>query len=140
MTLLQVINELKAIGMRQPTVRTAGEGSIYTFMNGNGKQRYCVFFITQTTHRQDDTFDYYGFNLFYVDRLDSTLEENRVQVQSIAKDVLSNIIKTFCEYFDADVQTLVFHPFTEKFTDLTAGMYVTVEFQIPLDYICLEEF
>lgn len=140
MTLLEVVNELKAIAMTQPNIRSAGEGSVYDFMNGNPSSKYSVFFISQTTHREDENFAYYGFNLFHINRLDSTLENNRLQEQSIAKEVLSNIIKTFCNMHDAKVESLVYHPFTEKFKDLTCGMYVTVEFQIPLDYICEEDY
>lgn len=140
MTLIDVVNELKAIAMTQPNVRSAGEGSVYDFMNGNPSSKYSVFFISQTVHREDENFAYYGFNLFHINRLDSTLENNRLQEQSIAKDVLSNIIKTFCNMYDAKVESLVYHPFTEKFKDLTCGMYVTVEFQIPLDYLCEEDY
>lgn len=140
MTLVEVVNELKAIAMTQPNIRSAGEGNVYDFMNGNPSSKYSVFFMSQTTHREDDNFVYYGFNLFHINRLDSTLENNRLQEQSIAKDVLSNIIKTFCNMHDAKVESLVYHPFTEKFKDLTCGMYVTVEFQIPLDYICEEDY
>lgn len=140
MTLIEIVNELKAIAMTQPNIRSAGEGNVYDFMNGNPSSKYSVFFMSQTTHREDDNFVYYGFNLFHINRLDSTLENNRLQEQSIAKDVLSNIIKTFCNMHDAKVESLVYHPFTEKFKDLTCGMYVTVEFQLPLDYLCEEDY
>lgn len=140
MTLIEIVNELKAIAMTQPNIRSAGEGNVYDFMNGNPSSKYSVFFISQTVHREDDNFVYYGFNLFHINRLDSTLENNRLQEQSIAKDVLSNIVKTFCNMHDAKVESLVYHPFTEKFKDLTCGMYVTVEFQIPLDYTCEEDY
>ena len=140
MTLIEIVNELKAIAMTQPNIRSAGEGNIYDYMNGNPSSKYSVFFMSQTTHREDENFAYYGFNLFHINRLDSTLENNRLQEQSIAKDVLSNIVKTFCNMHDAKVESLVYHPFTEKFKDLTCGMYVTVEFQIPLDYLCEEDY
>ena len=140
MTLIEIVNELKAIAMTQPNIRSAGEGNIYDYMNGNPSSKYSVFFISQTVHREDENFAYYGFNLFHINRLDSTLENNRLQEQSIAKDVLSNIVKTFCVLHDANVESLVYHTFTEKFKDLTCGMYATVEFQIPLDYLCEEDY
>ena len=140
MTLIEVVNELKAIAMTQPNIRSAAEGSVYDYMNGNPSSRYAVFFISQTTHREDDNFVYYGFNLFHINRLDSTLENNRLQEQSIAREVLSNIIRTFCNMHDAEVESVIFRPFTEKFKDLTCGMYATVEFQLPLDNICEEDY
>lgn len=139
MTLYEVVNGLKSIAITQPNVRTTGDGSIYTFMNGNPSSKYCVVFISQTSHRQDDDFDYYGFNIFFVDRLVDNLDSNRLQIQSIAKEVLRNIIITFCEDNDCDHREITYYPFTEKFVDETAGMYASVELEIPLDYLCEED-
>lgn len=140
MTLYEVVNELKAISLRQPTVRTAGDGSVYDFMNANPSMKYCVFFVGQTSHRQDDDYDYYGFNLFFIDRLKDNLDGNRLQIQSIGKEVLRNIILTFCEKYECDYTQITYHPFTEKFVDETAGMYASLEFAIPINAICEEEY
>lgn len=140
MTLWNCVKYLKEIAMRQPSVRSTGDGSIYDFLNTKGNNKYCVVFISQTTHRQDDNFDYYGFNIFFVDRLDDSMENNRLQVQSVGKEVLSNIVRTFCNTYDCGYSTLRFTPFTEKFIDITCGMYVNVEFEIPLDTLCEEEY
>ena len=140
MTLYTIVHELETIAKTQPTIRSAAEGSVYTYLNGNPSSKYCVFFISQTTHRQDDGFDYYGFNLFFIDRLKDDLEDNRLQVQSVGKETLRNIILTFCEKHDADVSQITYHPFTEKFVDECAGVYAGVEFAIPLDYLCEENY
>lgn len=139
MTLLETVTTLKRIALSQPNIKSAGEGSIYDFMNSNPSVRYSVFFITQTAHRQDENFDYYGFTLFYVDRLVDDLDSNRLQIQSVGKDCLHNIILTFCESQDAGYTTITYQPFTENtFVDLCAGIYATVELAIPLDAICEE--
>lgn len=140
MTLYEVVSGLKAISLKQPTVRTAGDGSVYDFMNANPSITYCTFFVSQTSHRQDDEFDYYGFNLFYIDRLKDDLEGNRLQIQSIGKEVLHNIIKTFCNTYECDYGQITYHPFTEKFVDETAGMYASLEIVIPLEYNCEEDY
>ena len=140
MTLWETVMKLKEIGMRQPSVRSTGDGSIYDFLNTNGNNKYCVFFISQTTHRQSENFDYYGFNLFFVDRLDATMENNRLQIQSVGKEVLSNVIKTFCETYDANFEFIRYTPFTQKFVDECAGIYATIEFEIPVESICEEEY
>lgn len=140
MTLWETVMKLKEIGMRQPSVRSTGDGSIYDYLNTKGNNKYCVFFISQTTHREDDRFSYYGFNLFFVDRLDNTMENNRLQIQSVGKEVLSNVIRTFSDTYNADYDTIRFTPFTEKFADECSGVFATVELQIPLDYICGEEY
>lgn len=140
MTLYEVVKELQEIALRQPTIRSAGEGSVYDFMNNNPSSRYCCFNITQTSHRQDEDTDYYGFNLFYIDRLVDDLSDNRLQIQSIGKEVLSNIVRVFCEDNDCDRSTLIFRSFTEKFVDETAGCYCEVEFAVPIDYECSENY
>lgn len=140
MTLYEVVNSLKTIGLSQPTVRTAGDGSVYEFMNANPTMKYCTFFISQTSHRQDNDMDYYGFNLFFIDRLRDNLEGNRLQIQSIGKEVLRNIILTFCEKYECDYSLITYHPFTEKFVDETAGMYASIEFEMPIDAVCEEDY
>lgn len=140
MTLYQTVKILEDISKGQPNVRTVGNGSVYTIMDNNPSIRYASVVISQTTHRDDENNDYYGFNIFYIDRLDDTLENNRLQVQSIAKETLSNILKYCRSEFDWEYSSIVYHPFTQKFVDETAGMYVTVEIEISKDNICEEDF
>lgn len=139
MTLYECVTYLKSIAMKQPNVRSSWDGDIYDLMNTNPSIRYATFVVSQTTHRQTENFCYYGFNLFYVDRLDETLEDNRLQVQSIGKEILSNVIKTFEELYDGVATSIVYHPFTERFTDLCAGQYATVEIEVPISE-CYEEY
>lgn len=140
MTLYQVIDGLKNIALTHPNIRTAKDGSIYKIMNANPSVTYGVFIVTQNKHRQTEQFDYYGLTLFYVDRLVDNMEDNRLQIQSIAKQLLGNIIATFCETYDVDFPTITYQPFTEKFKDETAGQYAQFELEIPRDIICSETF
>lgn len=140
MNLYNVVEALKQIALTQPNIRTAKDGSIYNILNANPSVKYEAFVVTQNTHRQDERFDYYGLTLFIVDRLDDDLETNRLQVQSIAKEQLSNIIRTFCNEYDIDIPTITFQTFTERFQDLTAGTYAQLEFVIPVEIQCAEEY
>ena len=141
MTLYQITNFLKEIALSSPYIRTAAEGSVYTILNGNPHSKYGVFVISQTLHRQDDIWDYYGFNMFVIDRLVDDLETNRLQIQSVAKEVLANTILTFItRFYGVTHNELQFHPFTEKFVDLCAGQYVQVTFQVPKSLICPDEY
>ena len=141
MTLYQIVTGLEEIALTHPNVRTANDDNVYDIMNSNPSVKYGAFVISQTNHRQTEMFDYYGFNLFYIDRLIDNIETNRLQIQSIAKQTLGNIIATFCEDYDVDFpQTVRYTPFTQKFQDECAGMYVTLEFDIPRDIICAEQF
>lgn len=140
MTLYQVIKGLENIAIQYPTIRTAKDGSIYDICNANPSVKYGAIIITQENHKQDEMFDHYGFVVFYVDRLTDDLENNRLQVQSIGKQLLGNIITKFCEMYDIDFPTIVYTPFTQRFQDLCAGMYARFEFEIPKDIICSETF
>ena len=139
MTLLQTIDKLQTIALSQPNVRTAGKGNIYDKMNTNPSVKYGVFFITQNTHIEYEESDRYGLTLFYVDRLEDDMESNRLRIQSHGKQVLGNIITTFCNEFDIDFPEITYTPFTEKFVDLTAGVYATISFNIYKNSICADE-
>ena len=140
MTLYETIDWLKKIALKHPNIGSASEGNIYEYMNANPSVKYGVFFITQGTHSQDEMFNHFEFTLFYVDRLVDDMEENRLQIQSIGKEILSNILTFFCEEFDAECDNITYQPFTQKFVDTTAGIYSTITIDVPKDVICPEEY
>lgn len=140
MTLYETIDWLKKIALKHPNIGSASEGNIYEYMNANPSVKYGVFFITQGTHSQDEMFNHFEFTLFYVDRLVDDMEENRLQIQSIGKEILSNILTFFCEEFDAECENISFQPFTQRFVDETAGIYSTITIDMPKDVICPEEY
>ena len=141
MTIIQAAKYLEQIALSSPYIRTTKEGSVYDIMNTNGKIKYGVFVLSQTQHRQDDLFDYIGFNAFVIDRLDDDLESNRLQIQSTAKEVLANIVLTFKNrFYGSTFEQLVFHPFTEKFTDLCAGVYCQLNIKVPRALICEDSY
>ena len=141
MTLFETIRSLQTIAGTNPYINSVGDGSIYDFMNANPSIKYGVFFVSQTTHRENEYFDWYGFNLFVIDRLIDDLDGNRLQVQSIAKEVLSNTIKTLCsKYLGITHNEIKYVPFTQRFTDECAGQYATLELKVPKTIICEEDF
>lgn len=140
MTLYQIIQILKQIALTQPNIKSATDGSIYEVMNTNPSVKYDVVHFSQTTHQSDEETDYYGLNIFYVSRLEDSLEDNRLQIQSIGKEVLDNIIRTFCENWHIDFPTITYTPFTQKFNDLCAGCYCNLRLELPKEIICADDF
>lgn len=129
MTLYNLIDILKKIGLQQPNIRTAEEGSVYDIMNANPSVKYNAFVISQQNHRKSEQFAYYTFNLFVVDRLVDDLESNRTQAQSMAIETLSNIIYTLENVYDVEIESdMNFTTFTQKFKDECAGAYLQVTF------------
>lgn len=124
MNLLQTISTLKNIASLQPNVRKVDSGDVYDIMNGNGSIEYPCVVISQNNHSEDERMWHFSFTLFYIDRLLDNLDSNMVEIQSIGQEVISNILRQFSDYADVDFPTNVrYTPFTQKFVDLTAGMY-----------------
>lgn len=139
MTLYKLIEIIKEIASKHPNVGSVNEGDIYT-INSSPSVKYANVTITQTTHTQDETYDHYGFTLFYTDRLVDDLECNRLQIQSIGKSMLSNIITFICNEFDVECNSITYQPFTQRFTDECAGVYATLTIDVVKDTNCAEEY
>lgn len=137
MTLYQVITTLQDIATTQPNVRTATNGDIYEVMNGNPSVKYGVFHITQNNHQTFPDYDIYSLSLFYLDRNEDD-DANTLQIQSIGKEVIDNIVKIFCEGFDADFPTITFTPFTQRFDDDTAGVFANIQLEVYKDWNCAD--
>lgn len=140
MTLLEIIELIKSTALMQPNVNAFSEGSIYDYMNANPDISYSVVFLTQQSHRETEGFMHYSFYIFYVDRLQSDLESNRALIQSDGMRVLSNIIRTVCDNLDIEVPDVTYVPYTQRFVDEVAGVYVSVEFTVPIEDICAEKY
>lgn len=140
MTLLEIIGLIKSTALMQPNVNSAVEGDIYNYLNSNPSIDYSVVFLTQQSHRESEGFMYYNFYIFYVDRLQSDLESNRALVQSTGMRVLSNIIRNVCDTLDIEVPDITYVPYSQKFVDECAGVYANVEFVVPIENVCGEEY
>ena len=139
MTLQEIIKTLQGIALTQPNIRSVGEGDIYETLNAEGSTKYAYFFITQNKHQQTEDTDRYSLNVFYIDRLEDN-KENKLQIQSIGKEVLNNIFTTFCDDFDAEMSGVDFQTFTERFSDMCAGVYATVAFEVMRETTCAEYY
>lgn len=142
MTYQQVIRELCKIAKTQHNVRYTGYGDLYRDLDSDPNIKYDVVYITPNQHTSDEEtgFDRYNLNLIYISRLENTEGDNCLQVQSVGKEILTNIIRIFCERYDSDVYgTIVWQMFTQKFGDLCGGCYCIVQLEVPQDSICIDE-
>lgn len=139
MTLRQTVKELERIALTQKNVRYVGEGDLYRDLNANPSIKYDVMYITQNQHQSVDGFDRYSFNLFYISRQEDLDAENSLQVQSVGKEVIENVVRIFCESYDADVYgTTYWQPFVQRFQDLCVGIYAIITIEIAAD-TCIDE-
>lgn len=133
MTLYRLFKELEDSALLEPNVRTIVENDIYR-INSLADIDYRIFAITQNQHRSNEAFMTYSLNLFIVDRWDETLD-NQLNVQSDAIVALKEIIDRFMDkhpdfWFNG---TVMYQPFYQRFKDVTAGVYATVEINVPID-------
>lgn len=141
MTLFELIQIIKNIALKQPNVRTFGEGNIYNILNANPSVEYDAVILTQGTHIQDTKFNYFNFNLFYVSRLVDNLETNRLQAHSIGVEVLSNIVQFLSDAYDIELNgNISFNTFTEKFSDECAGVYAKITLVVEKEIYCGEVY
>ena len=141
MTLQDTINTIVSIAKTQPNIRTVILDDIYR-LDAMPNAKYCVFGVTQNTHRWADNMLQISLNLYYIDRL-TTDSHNELQIQSTGIEVLQNIISAFVEKCNLSVYNSIveFHTFIQKFSDLTAGAYATLSFEIPTASTdCFEDF
>lgn len=138
MTLYSIVNTIKNIALTQPNVTATGEGDLYADFINNGNVKYATVYIVQQAHTSNlvnDT-ETYNFIVYYIDRCD----DNAVEIQSHAKDVLKNIVTSTCNALQADCNRIEYRCFTQKFLDLCAGAYATFSLQITSDSICPEDY
>ena len=130
---------METIALNQHNVRYANYGDLYRDLNSDPNIKYDVFYITPNQYTLEGDFNRFSFNLFYISRLENVDGDNMLQVQSIGKEVLDNIVRVFCETFDAETYgSIYYQPFTQRFADECAGIYMTVTLVVPVDSICGE--
>ena len=129
MTLKELINTLLKTARKQPNIGYTGEGDIYT-LNTMKNLEYSVFFVTQQQHQQSEDTITYNLILYYIDRLVED-DANMLDIQSNGIIMLGNIINTFINENDADINyDITYQPFTHKFADKCAGVYANVKIEV----------
>lgn len=140
MKLKEIIDGFNDIALRQPLINEyIKTGNIYD-LSKERTARPSVFCVTQGTHSTNIEEGYSTYNLFlyYVDRLKSD-ESNKIEIQSAGIETLKNILRVFAKEYDAEITTADFDVFTERFTEMCAGVYCTVSI-ISYEDNCIEDF
>ena len=133
MTLHEVIQAIEGVALLQPNVRTIVRQDIFR-LNGRPDVKYSAFGWLQREHsgEADSDLTNYGFTFFYVDRLAADME-NEVAVQSEGMTVLGNVLRLLADY-GVMPTTWTMRAFTQRFSDLCAGVYCNVTFEVQDDW------
>lgn len=126
MTLLELINNIKAVAEAHPEVNTIVENDIF-LLNEMADVRYGVFAYTQGAHTSSAERDSitYNFTFLFVGLLADD-RSNITALQSQAIEVLDNILRTLYDMGDITIGDYSFQPFNRRFTDDCAGCWVDV--------------
>ena len=137
MTLYQTVQEIIEKAKTQPNVGLCYEGDIYD-LNEKQDIAWPAVVVSQATHAESGEWRGYGFNVFYVDRLTAD-KKNRLEVQSIAIEALSNIAKALVEIGFETQGEIRYHTFDERFDAECAGAYMEIILQAE-EGLCVEEY
>lgn len=138
MTLKQIVLALKHISLKQRNVRSFGEGDLYAFL-ASPKMKYAVMYLTQNIHQSTEQMDRYSFNFFYLDRQENKEATNALQIQSIGKQLIDNVLAIFCETYDSEIYGITtYQSFRQDHPDLLAGIYAVVTLEVPKEVTCPE--
>ena len=140
MTLSQVIRIIETVAGGQPTIHSIVRNDIFR-LNTIPNAKYGVFGWTQGQHASEigSSLITYRFTFFYIDRLTADIG-NQVEVQSVGIQALDNILRLLDEKGISPVSEVTYNTFNQRFQDLTAGVFASVAFQVPVQGLCGEEF
>lgn len=139
MNLYEFVKDVLKTAKRHRLVNRVEQGDVYQIMN-SGKQVYSSVVLTINTVTKNLDLDTYTVSgeLFYIDRCTDN-NDNVLQVQSTAVEVLDQIMIKLTEEYNWNLDSVMNTPFTEKFGDLCAGCYATFAISLPLESVCVDD-
>jgi hypothetical protein len=134
MTLIELVQKLKAIQEAHPMIRTFGEGDIYDYVDNGGEIQYPVMWTVIRPIQFSTSNLRYRIVLLFADLLTED-KSNRLQIQSdqmlVALDVLSKLKLDNSYSFNA-IANATLELFQERFDDFTAGVSIEIEINSPV--------
>ena len=134
MNFYNIIQNILNTSSRHKNVKEVSEGDIYNYLN-SGEHKYPCVFLTVGEVTDSEMSRNVNCTLFYVDRLVSD-QSNRTSIQSLGITTLGDILDTI----EGDVVSVNYTTFTEKFTDMCAGVFATADITYSLNEMCDEDF
>lgn len=134
MTLAQIIGRIKFIALTQPTIRMVVDNDVFK-LNAIPDAKYGVFSYVQGTHRTNMDEDIFRFAFYYVDRLVEN-GSNELEVQSVGKSTLDNIMRVLADEFGVEEWETT--TFTQRFSDMCAGAFCNAVISVPVNYTCAD--
>ena len=136
--LYYIINQIKKITLEHKLINRFTEGDIYTNLNEEKDKLYPTVNLTIDTVLVNGDYQTINGYLYYIDRLLDD-ESNKIEIQTVGIRSLQSIINKLSEIYNWNITSQTYNPFTEKFADLCAGVYVTFTMEVPAEEICADD-
>lgn len=137
MTLYEFINTIKTVSLKKKGVEEFRDGDVYEQMNSK-MHRYPAIVLTISTINRTENRQLVNCTLFYIDRLTDDAS-NKTEIQSNGLTCLKQIIEKLNEDNTWNFDNEVYTPFSEKFSDMCTGVFVSGIFSISEDIICADD-
>lgn len=134
----QIIDYILDVASKNISVNEVNEGDVYEILNSKQHRYPSIILTPQTVTSTNSDTETLNAILFFVDRLTDT-QENKIMIQSQGISVLRQILEKCAEENIFDIESYTFTPFTEKFTDECAGVFVNITVNYTIDFICSED-
>ena len=128
-----IVNTVLDVAKKHKLIEEVYYGDIYEFEN-QPSRKFNNFVLTIQNSTEGEDITTYSFNAFVTDRLTDD-KSNLIEVQSLSKTILSQILK---ECFE-NIGDITYTFWTEKFNDLCAGCYASFSVSVPNEFICADE-
>ena len=140
MTLAETIKVIEVVAMRQPSINMIVQNDVFR-LNAAPDARYGVFAWLQGQHSTavDNGMMTFSFTFFYVDRLTDGFT-NQIEVQSVGIQTLDNIIRELERFGVYASGTYSFQTFNQRFNDECAGVFCTLNLEVPIGSACPDSF
>jgi len=132
---MQLIRLIESKAEQQPAIGSVIENDVFV-LNTKADAQYGVFCVTQGQHSGSLASDLatYSLTLYYIDRLTAD-QSNAAHIQSVGHDVLMNILRLVADE-GVYVGSWSAQPFTQRFADECAGVFINVSFSVPFGDAC----
>ena len=128
MTLRELYTFIEECVAQIPDIKTTIENDLLK-INEMRDVKYGVFAITQNQHTSTLEYMRFSLNLFYIDRLVNS-QDNEVQIQSHAIEILRQLLRKLEDTLS--VSDAQYNVFSQRFQDLCAGAWAVVTISVPV--------
>ena len=128
MTLRELYTFIEECVADIPDIRTTIENDLLK-INEMRQVEYGVFAITQNQHTSTQEYMRFSLNLFYIDRLVNS-QDNEVQIQSHAIEILRQLLRKLEDTLS--VSDAQYNVFSQRFQDLCSGAWAVVTISVPV--------